>query len=163
MSQVFVDSKHTVQKVIQISEFNMKCRGKLDTTRNIPCSISISPLHFVIYLGKSITFGTVSRRKRGKVVVQGSIGPTTATATTCRTPTGAWPTADISGSQAKSRGHVVGGGGGRGKSAKSDEISCTLRHENVRKKKRHVRFDNKINDQWMGNNCFLCYRFDVRQ
>ena len=29
------------------------------TIQNIPRSISFSPLHFVLYLGKSITFGTV--------------------------------------------------------------------------------------------------------
>ena len=33
-------------------------RGKRDTTRIIPCSI-FSPLHFVLYLGKSTKFGTV--------------------------------------------------------------------------------------------------------
>ena len=37
----------------------MKCSVKQDTTRNIPRSISFSPLHFVLYLGKLITFGTV--------------------------------------------------------------------------------------------------------
>ena len=51
---------YIVQKVIQISElYNTNCRGKRDTARNIPRSISFSPLHFVLYLGKSITFGTV--------------------------------------------------------------------------------------------------------
>ena len=37
----------------------MKWRGKRDTTWNIPRSITFSPLHFMSYRGKSITFGTV--------------------------------------------------------------------------------------------------------
>ena len=37
----------------------MKCRGKYDTAGNIPCSITFSPLHFMLYREKSITFGTV--------------------------------------------------------------------------------------------------------
>ena len=37
----------------------MKGRGKRDTTCNIRRSISFSPLHFILYRGKSITFGTV--------------------------------------------------------------------------------------------------------
>ena len=42
----------------------MKCRGKPDTTWTIPRSIKFSPLHiscydFMLYRGKSITFGTV--------------------------------------------------------------------------------------------------------
>ena len=36
----------------------MKCRGKPDTTWNIPC-IMFSPLHSMLYPGKLITFGTV--------------------------------------------------------------------------------------------------------
>ena len=39
--------------------YNTKCREKRDTTRNIPRGISFSPLYFVLYLGKSITFLTV--------------------------------------------------------------------------------------------------------
>ena len=41
--------------------YNMKCRGKWDNTWNIPRSITFSPLHFMFYRGKSITFGTVYR------------------------------------------------------------------------------------------------------
>ena len=37
----------------------MKRRGKRDTTWDIPRSISFSRLHFMLYSGKSITFGTV--------------------------------------------------------------------------------------------------------
>ena len=52
---------HTVQKIFKISKLycTTKCREKRETTINIPRSISFSPLHFVFYLGKSITFGTV--------------------------------------------------------------------------------------------------------
>ena len=37
----------------------MKCRGKPDTTGTIPCSITFSSLHFMLFRGKSITFRTV--------------------------------------------------------------------------------------------------------
>ena len=37
----------------------MKRRGKRDTTWNIPRSIKFSHLHFILYRGKSIAFGTV--------------------------------------------------------------------------------------------------------
>ena len=37
----------------------MKCSGKHDTTWNIPHSITFSPLHFMLYRGKAISFGTV--------------------------------------------------------------------------------------------------------
>ena len=37
----------------------MKCSGEQDTTRNIPRSITLSPLHFMSYRGKFISFGTV--------------------------------------------------------------------------------------------------------
>ena len=40
----------------------MKCRGKHDTTWNIPLSITFSPLHFMLYRGKAIIFGTVWSR-----------------------------------------------------------------------------------------------------
>ena len=50
---------YTVQKVIKISNINTKGRGKRDSTRNIPRIISFSLLHFVLYLGKSLTFRTV--------------------------------------------------------------------------------------------------------
>ena len=42
----------------------MKSRGKRDTTWNILRSITFSPLHFMLYRGKSITFGTVQRTIR---------------------------------------------------------------------------------------------------
>ena len=51
--------QYTVRKVIQFPRYNMKYRGKRDTTGNIPRSISFSPLHFILYRGKPITFGTV--------------------------------------------------------------------------------------------------------
>ena len=38
-------------------------RGKRDTTRNIPCINSFSPLHSMLYFGQSITFGTVKRKQ----------------------------------------------------------------------------------------------------
>ena len=41
--------------------YSTKCRGKRDTSRNSPHSISFSQLHFVLYLGNSITFGTVHK------------------------------------------------------------------------------------------------------
>ena len=47
------------KKLSKFPRYNTKCRGKRDTTRNIPHSISFPPQHFVLYLGKSITFGTV--------------------------------------------------------------------------------------------------------
>ena len=50
---------YTVQKKLQFSRYNTKYTAKRDTTRNIPSSISFSPLHFVLYLGKSFTFVTV--------------------------------------------------------------------------------------------------------
>ena len=37
----------------------MKCSGKHDTTWNIPRSIKFFPLHFMLYRGMSISFGTV--------------------------------------------------------------------------------------------------------
>ena len=37
----------------------MECSGKHDTTWNIPRSITFSPLHFMLYRGKSISYGTV--------------------------------------------------------------------------------------------------------
>ena len=37
----------------------MKCRGNHDTTWTFPRSITFSPLHFMLYHGKSITFGTM--------------------------------------------------------------------------------------------------------
>ena len=60
-------STYTVQKVIQISRYNTKCRGNRETTRNIPRSILFSPLPFELYLGKSITFRTAYSRGRGTI------------------------------------------------------------------------------------------------
>ena len=37
----------------------MKCSGKHDTTWTIPRSITFPPPHFMLYRGKSISFGTV--------------------------------------------------------------------------------------------------------
>ena len=47
----------------------MKCSGKHDTTWTIPRSITFSPLHFMLYRGKSISFGTVQGglRRRGGI------------------------------------------------------------------------------------------------
>ena len=49
----------TVQKVINFRDMssNMKCRGKQYTSWHIPHRISFSPLHFITYCRKSITFG----------------------------------------------------------------------------------------------------------
>ena len=48
------------KKQSKFPRYNAKCRErKQDTTRNIPQSISFSPLHFAIHLGKLISFGTV--------------------------------------------------------------------------------------------------------
>ena len=41
----------------------LKCSGKHYTTWNIPRSITFSPLHFMVYRGKSIAFGTVCNAK----------------------------------------------------------------------------------------------------
>ena len=43
-----------LEKQSKFPRFNMKCRGKHD-----PQSITFSPLHFMLYRGKSISFGTV--------------------------------------------------------------------------------------------------------
>ena len=52
--------RHTLlEKQSKFPRYNMKCRGNPDTTWNIPRSIRFSPLHFMLYRGKSITFGTV--------------------------------------------------------------------------------------------------------
>ena len=48
-----------LEKQSKFPRYNMKCRGKPDTTWNIPRSFTFSPLHFMLYRGKSITFGTV--------------------------------------------------------------------------------------------------------
>ena len=42
-------------------KYNTKCRGKRDTTR----CISFSPQHFLLYLGKLITFGIVQKHHIG--------------------------------------------------------------------------------------------------
>ena len=51
----------------QIPQYNMKCRGTPDTTWNIPRSITFSLLHFMLYCGKLIIFGTVYDAQRGNV------------------------------------------------------------------------------------------------
>ena len=48
-----------LEKQSKLPRYNMKCRGKSDTTWTIPRSITFSPLHFMLYRGKSIIFGTV--------------------------------------------------------------------------------------------------------
>ena len=48
-----------LQKLSQFPRYNMKYRGKRDTTLNIPRSITFFLLHFLLYRGKSISFGTV--------------------------------------------------------------------------------------------------------
>ena len=50
---------YTVRKVIKISAYNIKSSGKHDTTWNILRCITFSPLHFMLYRGKSISSGTV--------------------------------------------------------------------------------------------------------
>ena len=47
------------EKYSKFSRYNMKCNGKHDTTWNIPRCITFSPLHFMLYRGKFISFGTV--------------------------------------------------------------------------------------------------------
>ena len=46
----------------------MKCRGKRDTAWNSLRSNSFSPLHFMLYLGKPITFGTVYALSAGPLI-----------------------------------------------------------------------------------------------
>ena len=48
-----------LEKQSKFPRYNMKCRGKPNTTWTIPHSITFPPLHFMLYRGKSITFGTV--------------------------------------------------------------------------------------------------------
>ena len=48
-----------LEKQSKFPRYNMKCRGKPVPTWNIPRSITFSPLHFMLYRGKSIIFGTV--------------------------------------------------------------------------------------------------------
>ena len=47
------------EKLSKFPQYNMKCSGKHDTTWNIPRCITFSPLHFMLYCGKSISVGTV--------------------------------------------------------------------------------------------------------
>ena len=42
--------------------YNMKCSGKHDTIWNIPHSITFFPLHFMLFRGKSISFGAMYGR-----------------------------------------------------------------------------------------------------
>ena len=62
---ILASSKRTalLEKQPKFPRYNMKCRGKPDTTWNIPRSITFSPLHFMLYHGKSITFVTVCKKK----------------------------------------------------------------------------------------------------
>ena len=48
-----------LEKQSKFPRYNMKCRGKRDTTWNIPRNITFSPLHFMLYHGELISFGTV--------------------------------------------------------------------------------------------------------
>ena len=48
-----------LEKQARFQRYNMKCIGKHDTTLNIPRSMTFSPLPFMLYRGKSISFGTV--------------------------------------------------------------------------------------------------------
>ena len=45
-----------LEKQSKFPRYNMKRRGKRDATWNIPQSIRFSPLHFMLYRGKSFTF-----------------------------------------------------------------------------------------------------------
>ena len=49
-------SSCTVRKVIQISAIKHEYSGNHDTTWNIPRYITFSPIHFMLYRGKSIAF-----------------------------------------------------------------------------------------------------------
>ena len=60
VSKTFI-SATMLEKQSKFPRQNMKCRGKRDTTGTIPRSITFSPLHFMLYRGKSITFGTVQQ------------------------------------------------------------------------------------------------------
>ena len=57
------DTKHLKAFKFIFPRYNMKCRGKRDTRWNNPHSIKFSPLHFMLYRGKSITFVTVHAQK----------------------------------------------------------------------------------------------------
>ena len=48
-----------LEKQSKFPQYNMKWRGKPDTTWNILRSITFSLLHFMFNRGKSISFGTV--------------------------------------------------------------------------------------------------------
>ena len=50
-----------LEKQSKFPRYNMKCRGKRDTTWNIPRNITFSPLHFMLYRGQLITFGSVDK------------------------------------------------------------------------------------------------------
>ena len=51
---------HTLsEKESKFPQYNMKCSGEHDTTWNIPCTFTFPPLHFMLYRGKYIFFGTV--------------------------------------------------------------------------------------------------------
>ena len=51
---------HTLsEKESNFLQYNIKCSGEHDTTWNIPCTFTFPPLHFMLYRGKYIFFGTV--------------------------------------------------------------------------------------------------------
>ena len=56
-SSITRSAAHCPKSYQNCPRYNTKCRGKQDATRNIPRNISVSPLHFMLYFGKSITFG----------------------------------------------------------------------------------------------------------
>ena len=47
-----------LEKQSKFPRYNMKCRGKPYTAWNLPHSITFSPLNFMLYRRKSISFGT---------------------------------------------------------------------------------------------------------
>ena len=70
------------EKQSKFPRYNLKCRGKHDTTRNILRSITPSPLHFMLYRLKSITFGTVQNAAGPIMTLQLIAEPVEADTTT---------------------------------------------------------------------------------
>ena len=57
MVSLHLNRRHTLlEKQSKFPPYNMKCRGKRDTTRNISCSISFSSIHFMLYRGNFVCF-----------------------------------------------------------------------------------------------------------
>ena len=54
-----------LEKQSKFPRYKMKCRGKPDTTWNIPRSITFSPLHFVLFRGR-VWEGGVRRRRTSR-------------------------------------------------------------------------------------------------